>query len=385
MALLTQVAFASLSLLLAELWRDAYHIAGHYWKPLQPWHNLHHRVFNSQLEVTNWEFYHQAELLNDVPEALFMTLISLAFAVATFVLFGQLGGTVGLFYATGFLVAAVARSQGWFLGTDINHKPGKFEAPPSSWMVNRAYHWRHHFDNGKAYFSGTISVMDKILGTALSLKGKTVAVTGASGTMGGALMRELTKQGAKVIPLTSSGAEGIKWQVGAESDHLELLRTVDILILNHGINVYGARDAAAIANAYEVNAYSVWRWMELFFSTVATNRDRALKEVWINTSEAEVSPAFSPLYELSKRWIGDVITLRRLDAPCIVRKIVLGPFKSNLNPYGVMAADWVAWAVVALAKRDWRDIIVTINPLTYILFPLKEFSRSLYFRLFTRA
>jgi hypothetical protein len=111
----------------------------------------------------------------------------------------------------------------------------------------------------------------------------------------------------------------------------------------------------------------------------------AVKEVWVNTSEAEVSPAFSPLYELSKRALGDLVTLRRLDAPCVVRKLILGPFRSTLNPIGVMSGDWVARQIVALAKRDVRNIIVTINPLTYLLFPLKEFCVTMYFRFFSRT
>jgi hypothetical protein len=88
---------------------------------------------------------------------------------------------------------------------------------------------------------------------------------------------------------------------------------------------------------------------------------------------------------MSKRLIGELITLRRLTAPCVVRKVILGPFKSQLNPIGVMSADWVAWAVVALAQRNVRNIIVTINPLTYIAFPVKELSQTLYFRLLCRA
>ena len=68
----------------------------------------------------------------------------------------------------------------------------------------------------------------------------------------------------------------------------------------------------------------------------------------------------------------------------MIRKVVLGPFKSNLNPVGVMGANWVAAAVVALAKRNVRNIVVTINPITYIAFPIKELSQSLYFRLFSR-
>ncbi|MEM7594489.1 MAG: sterol desaturase, partial [Cyanobacteria bacterium P01_A01_bin.83] len=159
----------------------------------------------------------------------------------------------------------------------------------------------------------------------------------------------------------------------------------DILILNHGINVHGERDQTAIAKSYEINTFSSLRLMELFFQTIKSDRDMIRKEVWVNTSEAEVNPAFSPLYELSKRAMGDLVTLRRLDAPCVIRKLILGPFKSKLNPVGVMSADWVAKQIVNLARRDIRNIIVTINPLTLILFPLKEFLVSNYLRFFSSA
>ncbi|HEY9762600.1 MAG TPA: bifunctional sterol desaturase/short chain dehydrogenase [Trichocoleus sp.] len=230
-----------------------------------------------------------------------------------------------------------------------------------------------------------------MMGTAVFLEGKTVAVTGASGTMGQALLRELAKQKAKPLALTASGQGTfepdipvIKWTLGEESGLQDTLKDVDILIINHGINVHGEATPTAIKNSLEVNALSAWRLMEVFFTTVETSPERANKEVWVNTSEAEANPALSPLYEISKRLIGDLITLRRSGAPCVVRKIILGPFKSNLNPIGVMSADWIAWAVVALAKRNVRNIIVTINPLTYFTFSLKEISQSLYFRFFAR-
>ena len=170
----------------------------------------------------------------------------------------------------------------------------------------------------------------------------------------------------------------------APSPIAELFRKIDILILNHGINVHGDRTAEAISKSYEVNTFSSWRLMELFLSSVRTNKDIATKEVWVNTSEAEVLPAVSPLYELSKRTLGDLVTLRRLDSPCVVRKLILGPFKSNLNPIGIMSSDRVAKQIVALAKRDFRNIIVTINPLTYLLIPIREFFTSIYFRFFSR-
>ncbi|MEE3718842.1 bifunctional sterol desaturase/short chain dehydrogenase [Tumidithrix elongata RA019] len=238
------------------------------------------------------------------------------------------------------------------------------------------------------------------MGTSLSLKGKVIAVTGASGTMGRSLIAELSQQGAKIVALTTSpdvsfaeaadrNIEVVMWKLGAEAELRDRLQGIDILVLNHGVNVLGDRTPEAIQKSFEVNTFSVWRWMELFLTAADSSKSDSkqvdVKEVWVNTSEAEVNPAFSPLYELSKRAIGEIITLRRLDAPCIIRKLVLGPFKSELNPYGVMSPSWVAWAIVALAKVGCRDIIVTVNPLTYLSYPLAEFWRSLYFRLFSKG
>ena len=235
--------------------------------------------------------------------------------------------------------------------------------------------------------------VSRVLGTALSLKDKSIAITGASGTMGRALAAELSKQGARIIALTTSpnpnlqnqAVEVLTWQLGHETELRDRLQKVDILILNHGVNVLGARDSISIYKSYEVNTFSVFRWIDLFLETVTDSQPVTAKEIWVNTSEAEVNPALSPLYELSKRAIGDLVTLRRLDAPCKIRKLILGPFKSDLNPYGVMSADFVAWAIVALAQLGFRDIIVTINPLTFIAYPLKEILRSLYFRAFSRS
>lgn len=281
--------------------------------------------------------------------------------------------------------------------TDITHRPGDFTTLPAPWFVNRPYHWRHHFDNQKAYYSGTLTLVDKIMGTALSLKGKTVAVTGASGTLGLSLLKELHLNGAKVVGLTSQNKalsltveeqefpiKTLTWKVGQEIALLDELANIDILIINHGINVHQQRSEDAVLNSYEVNTLSGWRLMEYFFKTVKTNQDKVCKEVWINTSEAEVNPAFSPLYELSKRTFGDLITLRRLDAPCVVRKLILGPFKSNLNPIGIMSGDWVAKQIIKNAKRDNRNIIITVNPITFIAFPLKEKIQTVYFKLFTK-
>jgi monoglucosyldiacylglycerol epimerase len=382
-----QFILGLVSILFAEVVRDIYHIAGHYWQPIKQYHLLHHKAYRRDFSIANMEIYQKSQLYNDVPEALCMVGLTAAIAILT----QNPGMWLGCIYSCAFLIPAACRSQGLLLATDLSHKPGDLVGIPAQWRVNRTYHWRHHFDETNAYYAGHFTSVDRLIGASLSLKGKVVAVTGASGALGRCLVEELSAQGAKVIAITTNPAtiftEDVKilaWQLGAESELLDRLKEVDILVINHGINVYGDRTFARVYESYEVNTFSALRLAELFLSTVRASSDRATKELWINTSEAEVNPAFSPLYELSKRTLGDLITLRRLDAPCIIRKLVLGPFKSQLNPYGIMSSSWVARAIIFLAKRDFRNIIVTINPITYLLFPIKESFQSLYFRLFTK-
>lgn len=387
------------SVLWVELVRDFYHVLSHQWQPLYRLHAWHHRVFRPDLTAVSDKIYRQAHWYNDVPECLAMLSMSFLLWGVAFLVTPQqhFAALTGSLYTLTFLLSAIARGCGFSWAhelTDLTHLPGPFLSPPSGWSVNRTYHWRHHFDNQKAYYCGTLTLVDKLMGTALSLKGKTVAVTGASGTLGTSLLKHLQARGAKVMALTSQHQQinlnvnvpvkTLAWQVGNEAELASHLEKVDILIINHGINVHGERSPEAIAKSYEINTFSSLRLLELFFTTVRTNQDIATKEVWVNTSEAEVSPAFSPLYELSKRALGDLVTLRRLDAPCIVRKLILGPFKSNLNPIGIMSADKVAASIVNLAVRDVRNIIVTINPLTFVAYPIKEFCTATYFKLFSQ-
>ena len=235
----------------------------------------------------------------------------------------------------------------------------------------------------------------------------TVAITGASGAFGQALLRQWHRRGARLIALTHGEAplrvlqstgeavalEQVRWQVGREADLRPTLEGVDVLVINHGINPHGQRSAAASERALEINALSAWRLLELFAEVVQQRQpatpgspDRPRAEVWLNTSEAEIQPAISPLYELSKRLIGQLLSLRSLDlaGTLRLRRLVLGPFRSALNPIGVMSADWVAGQVLRQAM-DWNCslVIVSPNPLTYVLMPLTTLSRWAYFRLTT--
>lgn len=252
----------------------------------------------------------------------------------------------------------------------------------------------------------------------------TVAITGARGALGQALIRRFHHRGARLIALTHRQGDGplaplrvrdsqgreiplqqVGWQCGQEAELAPLLAEVDLLVLNHGVNPMGHRDGEALELALEVNALSQWRLLELFARLVRQRTEgatppgdggrRAAPEVWINTSEAEIQPALSPLYEISKRLIGQIVSLRALElvasagspsAPALrLRRLVLGPFRSDLNPYGLLSADWVAGEILRQADWNWGLIVVSINPLTYVLMPLATLSRWAYYRAFTRA
>ena len=62
----------------------------------------------------------------------------------------------------------------------------------------------------------------------------------------------------------------------------------------------------------------------------------------------------------------------------IIKKIILGPFKSELNPIGIMSAKFVSKMIYYFASSKINLIIISPNPLTYLLFPLKEFINFLY-------
>ncbi len=382
------LGWAFFSVLLAEVLRDSYHALCHQVNWLAKWHNKHHMAYRRDLSVVSLKAYQDSQLYHDILESGLLVVLIAAIALIV----GQLGLWIGVLYTIFFLGGAVLRYSQGTIDTDYTHLPGPLETIPSAMWVNRSYHWRHHFDNVNAYYSGVFPLVDKVLGTGLSLKGKTVALTGASGALGQALTAQLIKQNAKVVALTThpdkmltqSGVKVVAWQLGKEAELKQSLEKVDILIINHGVNVYTNRTLEAINESYEVNTFSAVRLIDLFFTTVSEPQAKASKEIWVNTSEAEVQPALSPLYELSKRALGDIVTLKRLDEVCIIRKLILGPFKSQLNPYGVMSAQQVASSIMFLAKRDFRNIVVSINPLTYILFPVKEISTWLYYRIFTK-
>ena len=70
----------------------------------------------------------------------------------------------------------------------------------------------------------------------------------------------------------------------------------------HGINPKEGFTSNNLNKALEVNALSTWRLIELFERIALHQNSSGMpKEIWVNTSEAEIQPALNPSYEISKR------------------------------------------------------------------------------------
>ena len=225
---------------------------------------------------------------------------------------------------------------------------------------------------------------------------KTVGITGASGDLGKELTRLFRQKGYKVFGFTHSKAnyelsdespnKWIRWECGKELAMKKHLQNIDILILNHGIYNL-SRENNNYEKSIEINALSKFKFLSLFEEIALTNDPKTAKEIWINTSEAEILPALNPSYEISKLLIGQLVSFKRnlLDKNAKknlkIKKIILGPFKSKLNPIGIMEPEFVSKKIYDLAKKNNYLIIITPNPLTYIFFSIKEFYNFLYCKL----
>ena len=224
-------------------------------------------------------------------------------------------------------------------------------------------------------------------------KGKTIGITGASGTLGKELTKLFRQKGYKVIGFThsknhyeinlESPNEWIKWECGKESKLKKHLKELDILILNHGIYNL-SRENTNYENSIEINALSKFKFLSLFEDIARNNESLIKKEIWINTSEAEILPALNPSYEISKSLIGQLVSFKKnlqdkkTKKKLIIKKIILGPFKSELNPIGILSPKFVSKRIYDLANSKNYLIIISPNPLSYLLFPLREFFNLLY-------
>ena len=153
--------------------------------------------------------------------------------------------------------------------------------------------------------------------------------------------------------------------------------------MNHGIYRLNKKNEN-YENSLEINALSKFKFIKLFEEIALKNKSKDIKEIWINTSEAEILPALNPSYEISKSLIGKLVSFKKnllekkIREKLKIKKIILGPFKSELNPIGIMKPEFVSQKIYSLAKLNCYLIIISPNPISYVVFPLKELYIFLY-------
>src|SRR5262245_24018456 len=316
-------------------------------------HETHHRFFSRQLVFD--EALSRRNLREHViPEFLTRTAVVLA----------------GLRICDPLAVAIVFAIQAVQLflvirmnGRDANHVAfDALSAPPRALIVGPRYHAFHHV-YPDAYYGSLVALLDKVFGTALSLRDRRVLLTGGSGALGPALRPLRERAGATV----RAAKFGVDYTYGDYSGLDAALGATDILVLAHG----SKKDFAMQANCDSFVAI-IERFLSLH------RKDRFPVEVWAVGSEIEFHPAWGDpdlkIYLESKRAFARHAYAYYRDDRFIYRHICPAAFKSRMG-WAPLPAKAAAAMAMFLLRRGFRYV-----PVTYTGVALLNYFKFLFAR-----
>ena len=217
------------------------------------------------------------------------------------------------------------------------------------------YHAMHHI-YPDSYLSSYTTLFDGLMGTACQVRGRRVALTGASGSFGSAIKDLLENAGASVTPLRF----GVDWTYEDYSGAQAVLESADILVLAHG-----AKGEQAMA----ANCDSFLALFDQFKSL--TGHRQVPAEVWAVGSEIECHPAFGHpglrSYARSKRAFARTAATFMRDRHVLYRHIVPSAFCSPMGP-GLMTGRTAAAIAFWLIRRGFRYVPVTYTGIAFLNF-----------------
>ena len=226
-------------------------------------HEWHHRFADRELRIHE-EYVPQNLRWHVIPEFLTQIFCSvcLLFVLPAPVVLGAMAIQVLVF-------ALIFRAR----GIDINHKPiERLRAYHPSIVCLPEYHALHHA-HPDAHFSSWIKLLDQVVGTGTSLRGRTVALVGGTSPFGAAVRALLERAGvAKVVELESTANETARAQLA------EQLVDIDILVL-------------ADPEPFDACAERV-AWIERFKEAAAGRK--LPPEVWALARERDATSPLSP-------------------------------------------------------------------------------------------
>lgn len=319
-------------------------------------HSAHHRYFDRNLEF-NDAFGQQNILLHLFPEMLcHMTGSTVSWMLIRITApgFAQLGW-IDLQFV---LVFHTCRScfVAYNYGHDSNHIAYKWlPKDPNFFLVGPHYHAQHHIEPQR-YFGSIIRFVDWMLGTAISFKGRRIAITGSSGALGQALLDQLSLENLKNIRPLRFGTD---WTFEDYSGLEPILANTDILILAHG-----SKDAS---DALQANCQSVIAIIDLFKRCRLQSKCELMPEVWCIGSEAEFHGSWCESmqhYTDSKRAFVPFARAYYDEKAFIYRHIVPAAFKSQMGP-ALVTARWAAGVALWWIRRGARYVPVTYTGMAY--------------------
>ncbi|RAL08263.1 uncharacterized protein BO97DRAFT_461770 [Aspergillus homomorphus CBS 101889] len=160
-------------------------------------------------------------------------------------------------------------------GKDSNHI--SYDTVPKDWswsFVGPEYHALHHRYPDR-YMGSAIKLFDWVAGTAYSLRGKVVVMTGGSGEFGQAIEKQLLAEGVRSI---HKPVIGKSWTRQAATRLMPMLDQADILIL---ANCTGGMEDM------ESDCTLTIRLIQQFLAQKAAQKGKVLPEIWYISSEAE--------------------------------------------------------------------------------------------------
>ena len=321
-------------------------------------HQAHHDFYTESLQFD--ERYRRANLLHHViPEYANQVM----FTLPGYVLVGPWPVAVALAIETFIFAMVVIRG-----GMDEHHvaadrREGR-RNHAGGLFVTADYHSLHHIHPDR-FFSSYVTVFDRVMGTACQIEGRRVALTGASGAFGSAMVRLLEREGATVSTLK----HGLDFTADDASPADEVLRSSDILVLAHG-----AKGAEAMAANCDSFATLIERFKALKVPPLSPT------EVWAVGSEIECHPSFGdPVlkgYRRSKVAYARHARRYYADRTLIYRHVVPSAFRSSMGP-GLISGETAAKIALFLIRRGFRYV-----PVTYTGIALVNYFK---FAWFTRA
>jgi hypothetical protein len=219
-----------------------------------------------------------------------------------------------------------------------------------------------------------VRFVDWVFGTASTLHGRNILITGSSGALGQALWKELNNEKGTSVQTLHFGQD---WAYDNYNRLEKALRTTDILILAHG---------SKTTNAFKANCESARIMIETFMRVREPSSSLLRPEIWYIGSEAELHGAWTAdmeEYTASKRAFASYAREYYDDETFLYRHVVPAAFSSKMG-WAVVSPKWVAKVALCFIRRGARYVPVTytgIAVLNYFRFffcvkPRREFDRG---------